>query len=116
MSARLYHVRNWIELAQQAKWSASALAKTSGVSVRTLERFFLNNIGKTPKVWLTEQRQEQAIKLLRDGASVKDVAARLGYRQASNFSRKFKIHWGSSPLVHTSRVWYNSVGKCRIMI
>jgi transcriptional regulator GlxA family with amidase domain len=94
---RLKHIQNWPELAREAKWSVSALAKKCGVSVRTLERFYLKEIGKCPKAWLSEQRQRRAIELLRGGSSVKETAAYLGYKHATHFSREFKEHRGHSP-------------------
>jgi len=84
-------------LAEQTRWCAAALAKNCGVSVRTLERHFHKQMGKSPKTWLAEQRQQQAIELLRNGSSVKETAAVLGYKQATNFTRKFKHHWGIVP-------------------
>ena len=59
-------------------------------------------MGKSPKSWLGEQRQLQAIKLLRNGSSVKETAAVLGYKQATNFTRRFKHHWGNCPVLQTS--------------
>jgi len=73
------------------------LAKECNVSVRTLHRHFLKHIGKNTKTWLAEQRQYQAIELLRDGSSIKEVASCLGYKQSVNFTRKFKDHWGVCP-------------------
>jgi transcriptional regulator GlxA family with amidase domain len=55
MNTRLNHIQNWPELAQQADWSASVLAKKCGVSVRTLERYFLKTMCKTPKNWLADR-------------------------------------------------------------
>lgn len=46
---------------------------------------------------MEDQRQRQAIELLRSGASVKETAAQLGYRQAHNFSQVFKERWGHCP-------------------
>jgi AraC-like DNA-binding protein len=97
MNTRLNQVQNWPELARAANWSASALARRCGVSVRTLERYFLRNMGKSPKVWLAEKRQLLAIELLREGSTVKETAGRTGYNHASTFSREFKKHWGSCP-------------------
>lgn len=99
MNTRLNYVHNWLELAQEANWSAAGLAKMCDVSVRTLERYFLKNMSQTPKAWLAEQRQHRAVELLRKGSSVKETAASLGYKQATNFTRKFKNHWGSCPAV-----------------
>jgi transcriptional regulator GlxA family with amidase domain len=40
MNTCLHCIQNWLELAQQANWSAATLAKMCGVPVRTLERYF----------------------------------------------------------------------------
>jgi transcriptional regulator GlxA family with amidase domain len=61
MNSKLNHVKNWPELAQAANWSAAILAKKCGVSVRTLERHFLKEMGKSPKAWLAETRQQLAV-------------------------------------------------------
>jgi AraC-like DNA-binding protein len=97
MNTRLSYIKNWPELARQANWSAAALAKRCGVSVRTLERYFLKQMEKSPMAWLSEQRQHQAVELLRNGSSVKETALYLGYKQSTNFTRKFKKHWGRCP-------------------
>ncbi|HZQ47770.1 MAG TPA: helix-turn-helix transcriptional regulator [Verrucomicrobiae bacterium] len=97
MNSKLNHIHNWSELAQQTNWSAAALAKKCGVSVRTLHRHILKQTGKNSKTWIAEQRQRQAIELLVDGLSIKEAAHLLGYKQATNFSRKYKQFWGISP-------------------
>ena len=101
MNLKLNHIENWPELARQANWSAAALANRCGVSVRTLHRHFLKHMGKNTKVWLAEQRQHQAIELLRDGSTVKETAFCLGYKQPTNFTRKFKKYWGVCPSLQT---------------
>jgi AraC-like DNA-binding protein len=97
MNSKLNHIQNWPELASQTNWSASALAKKCGVSVRTLERHFLEQMGKSPKGWLAEQRQIQAAELLHDGSTVKETAASLGYKHPSHLTNEFKKHWGHCP-------------------
>jgi AraC family chitin signaling transcriptional activator len=97
MNTRLEHIQNWPEFAGEANWSAAALAKKCGVSVRTLHRHFFKQMGKNTKTWLAEQRQRHAIELLRDGSSIKETAFSLGYKQPTNFTRKYKIHWGNCP-------------------
>lgn len=96
MNSKLSYAQDWQQLAHEAKWSAAALAKKCGVSVRTLERYFLRQMGKSPKAWLTTQRQRRAIGLLRDGSRVKEVAGLLSYRP-QHFSRDFKKHNGRPP-------------------
>ena len=97
MSSRLIRMQNLPELARETNWSVAALARRIGVSVRVLERYALRNLGKSPKVWLVEQRQQKARELLSEGCSIKEAAAQLGYRHAHHFSREFKAHWGCCP-------------------
>jgi AraC-like DNA-binding protein len=97
MNTRLNQIQNWPELARQSNWSAAALAKTCDVSVRTLHRHFLKKMGKNTKSWLAEQRQRQAIELLHNGSTIKETASCLGYKQPTNFTRKYKNHWGICP-------------------
>jgi two-component system response regulator YesN len=97
MNTKLNHIQNWPELAKQANWSVREMAKLCDISVRSLELYFLKNIGKSPKTWSAEQRQMQASDLLRSGLSVKETAALLGYRHAHHLSREFKKYWGHYP-------------------
>jgi len=105
MNSKLNHFQNWPEMAREAKWSASELAKKCGISVRTLERHFLNNMDACPKKWLIEQRQKRASELLCAGSTVKEASYQIGYRHASTFSREYKKHCGSFPTEkHPSKV------------
>ncbi|HXI70049.1 MAG TPA: helix-turn-helix domain-containing protein [Verrucomicrobiae bacterium] len=94
---KLKHIHNWPELAREAKWSASALSKQCGVSVRTLHRHWVKHMGKNTKTWLAEKRQRNAIILLCDGYSIKETASCLGYKQPNNFSRQYKSQTGICP-------------------
>ena len=97
MNTKLNHIQNWAELARQANWSVSKLAKICDVSVRTLERRFLKQTGKHPKKWLIDQRQKQAVRLLRTGVYVKEVASQLGFKYAHHLSREFNRFWSHYP-------------------
>ena len=97
MNTKLNNDPNWLELAQKTNWSVSGLAKACGVSVRTLELHFLKKLNCSPKAWLLQQRQQQALPLLRAGSSVKETAATLGYKSGYHLSRDFKKHWGYCP-------------------
>ena len=101
MNYKLQQIQNWPELARQANWSVAALAKLCGVSANTLRRQFLQQMRKTPGHWLAEQRQHQAIELLRGGSSIKEAASCLGYKQQTNFTRRFKEFWGDCPSVQS---------------
>jgi transcriptional regulator GlxA family with amidase domain len=91
---------NWTDKAQRAHWSAGSLAMLCNVSLRTLERYFLKEMGDSPKNWLKHHRQKMAAKLIKEGFSVKEVASALEYKYASQFSRDFKRCWGHSPNCH----------------
>jgi AraC-like DNA-binding protein len=97
MNTKLNSIQNWPERARQANWSVSKLAKLCGISRDTMRRHFLQHFGKTPKVWLAEQRQQQAIELLRNGSTIKETSACLGYKQQTNFTRQFKGYHGTCP-------------------
>jgi transcriptional regulator GlxA family with amidase domain len=97
MNHRLHQIQNWPERAQQADWCAATLAKNCGVSLRTLQRFFLKNMGKTPKKWLAEERQLHGLKVVKGCSCVKEAATNLGYKHTHHFSRDFKAHWGCCP-------------------
>jgi AraC-like DNA-binding protein len=90
MSKKLDHVQEWQSLTQRANWSVAKMAKLCNVSVRTLERHFGETLGTTPKAWMAEYRQNQAVELWRKGTTVKEAAALLGYSYPTNLTRKLK--------------------------
>jgi AraC-like DNA-binding protein len=97
MSSRLDEVRNWEQLAETSHYSANLLAKRCKISTRQLERHFLHTKNQSPHQWLNELRQKQALKLTGGSCLAKEVAERLGYKQASHFSREFKRFHGFPP-------------------
>ena len=105
MNTSLKNIQSWLEVAEEANWSASGMARHCGVSVRTLERHFSKHIGKSPRIWLFEQRQLKALKKLGEGLSVKQVASHLRYNHQTHFSRGFKRYWGSAPSTHPQKKW-----------
>src|SRR5260221_4604331 len=102
MNQPLRLILDWPERARQASWSAAALAKLCGVSLRTLERHFLKEMGKHPKAWLTEQRQQRANELIQDSSRVKETAALLDYKHPSHLTNAFKKQWGCCPTHKTA--------------
>ena len=104
MNTRLPHIENWPEVAREANGSVAALAKNCGVTVRTLQRYFRKEKGKSPKKWLIEQRLLRANELIQSGSSVKEAAARLDYKHQSHLTNGFRKHWGYCPTDNTSYV------------
>ena len=104
MNRHLNQIQNWPEMARQAGYSTSKLAKSCGVSLRTLERHFLKEMGKTPKSWLMEQRHQKAAGLLNEGKSVKETAKLLDFKHSNHLTNAFKKHWGSCPSERSASV------------
>jgi transcriptional regulator GlxA family with amidase domain len=118
MNSRLHHIQDWQKLAREANCSVAVMSKLCGVSVRTVERYFLKNLGQKPKKWLAEQRLSQAFEFLQNGFSVKEIASQLGYKSAHHFSRDFKKQFGLSPTVHANLFGVKSQkkGRCRDLV
>ena len=98
MGSCLEKIKNWPSLAAISGYNAADLAMRCGVSLRQLQRFFLKTTHKTPQVWLNELRQQEAmILLMGSGQNIREVAFKLGYKQATHFSREFKRIHGVPP-------------------
>ena len=98
MNYKLNSEQDWQELARQANWRVTRLSKLCNISTRTLEMYFHKHFSIAPKIWLAKQRQQQAVELLRDGSTVKETAAQLGFKHPQHLSREFKKHSGFPPV------------------
>ena len=76
---------------------SAAIARRFGLGVRTLERRFLAETGMAFGQWRRRARFLEALKLLAQGAAVKQVAAATGYRSASAFVSAFSEAFGTTP-------------------
>jgi len=95
--SRLRRIKNWPELARQARYQVKSLAKICDASPRQLERFILEMTGVRAHDWMHQLRQFEAVPLLHKLGSVKATALQLGYKQPSHFSVQFKSFYGISP-------------------
>ncbi|MEI8042055.1 MAG: AraC family transcriptional regulator [Verrucomicrobiota bacterium] len=76
----------------------SALARQAGFSSAHFGELFKQHTGCSPRDYLHLLRIHQACRLLCGSAlSVKEIAARIGYRDPFHFSRQFKAFQGVSP-------------------
>ena len=89
--------KSWEQLAEQAHYRPHALARLSGISMRTLQRYFRDRYECTVSSWLRELRLERGRRKLLEEESVKKVAFDLGYKQPSHFTRDFKERFGVPP-------------------
>ena len=97
MSAR---VRTLAMHGKGRPFSLEHIARVMRTSPRTLKRLLAAE-GTSFSALVDEERRERALFLLRSpGASVKDVANRLGYANIANFTRAFHRWTGHSPSEH----------------
>lgn len=76
----------------------SALARLAALSSSHFGELFKHHTGCSPRDYLHLLRIHQACRLLRDSTlSIKEIAARIGYRDPFHFSRQFKAFEGVSP-------------------
>lgn len=81
-----------------------ALARSIGLSARTLERRFLAETGMTFFQWRLHARMLRALEQMLLGEPLKAAAGRAGYRGASAFVAAFKSAFGTSPRRYVSRL------------
>ncbi|CAN5747268.1 AraC family transcriptional regulator [soil metagenome] len=85
-------------LDHQPELSPTAIARSLGISARTLRRH-LEQEGLTLRTALDDVRRERADELLAAGTSVKEIAFALGFSEPSAFSRAYKRWTGVAPRV-----------------
>lgn len=80
-------------------YSIENLAAPFGISPSSLKNYFQAVYGKNISTWLREARMSTASAALREGNQpVSEIAAAVGYENASKFSAAFKNFLGVSPL------------------
>jgi AraC-like DNA-binding protein len=81
--------------------TANTLAREQGLSRRRLDELFMTGLGLTVAAFIVDVRMARAAQMLRDPqcrrVSILVVAARVGFRDASHFSRTFKSWFGAAP-------------------
>ncbi len=78
--------------------SVRSLAEGAHVSVSTLERHFLAELGMSPTAYLRRKRLARAAELLAGGANVTDACIQSGFSDCSGFIAQFKKAYGVTPL------------------
>lgn len=75
----------------------SQLCRLAGVSRRTAERLFQEEVGTTFGKWRQQLRLMHAMRLLADGARVTQAALEAGYSTPSSFISMFRKSLGTTP-------------------
>ena len=80
-------------------YSIENLAAPFGISPSSLKNYFQGVYGKNISTWLREARMSAASMALRESNQpVAEIAAKVGYENASKFSAAFKSFLGETPL------------------
>lgn len=76
-----------------------ALAEGSGISLRTVERLFKDEVGIPPKTFIRFVRFQNAVEKLRNGnyATLAEIAYACGYADQSHFIKDFKHLFNGLP-------------------
>lgn len=78
--------------------------ETLGVAYRTLNQQFMEHLGTTlAQFWLRERVRMAREQLLREDATVTDVACRLGFSSSQHFATTFRMITGLTPSGYRAR-------------
>lgn len=101
---RALNVANRILSSLTESPSLQTVCKEAGVSTRTLQRLFRNEVGIGADSWRQQVRLTRSVELLVGGSSIKQVAFSVGYNQPSAFVTAFRRVFGVTPKIWTERV------------
>jgi len=90
-------VKRFIDSNYAESISVAEIAKTFGITVNQLSRYFRAAFGLTPYAYLVAVRMERSKELLKKGCSVKETALSVGYADPNYFSRLFRKKTGHPP-------------------
>lgn len=102
-SSLVARVRALVREGPDAVRTVEQLAKRWGMSSRTLKRKLAAQ-DTSFSALVSAQRREVAMQLLRGSASIDEIAERLGYSDAQNFSRAFKRWTAMTPSAYRRSV------------
>jgi AraC-like DNA-binding protein/quercetin dioxygenase-like cupin family protein len=86
-----------------------SFAARERVSVKTLQRQFLNETGMTYSAWRTRARIAVAARRLSEGARVAQTGREVGYETPAGFTKAFHQHTGLAPRDYARR--YRSAAR-----
>jgi len=96
-NSHVQKVKNFIRTGYMDDLTVEGIADSLGLDRRYLSRLFKEHTGSTIQQYLLHTRLEAADQYLRQGYSVQQAAALSGYRDVPNFSRMYKLHYGTAP-------------------
>lgn len=99
--ASLASLLPWLEKRCADALTLAAIARRAGMSVRSLNRHFREQVGTTPLRWLLRARVRRAQSLLETTRlPIEQIASRVGFGSPSAFREQFQRSLGTSPLAY----------------
>jgi AraC-like DNA-binding protein len=95
--SKINRVKQYLEEHHVRNLTLEELADVGQLSPYYLLRTFQKTVGLTPHAYLTQIRIEVAMRLLREGKTISDVAFGTGFTDQSHFTRHFKRIMGVTP-------------------
>jgi AraC-type DNA-binding domain-containing proteins len=86
--------QEWLVLARDGRFCAAELARVLKVSLRQLERAFVQDTDWSPQEWLNHTRLWYACSLLLQGQRPKEIYYDLGFQSSTGFFHAFKSYHG----------------------
>lgn len=97
-SSLLMRFRHLVELHLREHWKIADYARTLGISHDRLHDICVRTLKRTPLDLLHDRLTHEAcLRLVRSGLTIEQVAAELGFRSTTHFSRFFHNNTGLSP-------------------
>ena len=90
--------KEWQLAAAKAKYHPAAFSKILNLPPRQLLRQCRRQFHCTTKTLLTHLQMLAAVELLQENVHGNESSLRLGFRNLANFRRRFKAHFGITPL------------------
>lgn len=108
MDPRIQQVLNQMETDFQQHLSLSKMAKSVNLSPSRMSHLFKAETGVTPTAYLKSLRMKKARELFENSwLSVKEITARIGWSDESNFVHEFKKAYGLTPFQYRQRYLAN---------
>lgn len=91
-----------LDLAQQTSRSIQDISHAYGYSIRTIDRFFQQTVGISPKTYSRISRLQQGLRRLSANphANLTEIALALGYHDQAHFTKDFKAFTGHTPATY----------------
>lgn len=95
--AGLRRVKDLLQEQAQAEFRLQELSELAGLTAYQLVRHFKKAYGLPPHAFQLDRRIQQAKSLLRQGASLSEIALELGFADQAHFQRHFKRRLALTP-------------------